>query len=281
MSAGGQPAVALTIGGSDSGGACGVQADLRTFARIGVHGTCALTVVTAQNTCGIHGAQPLSAEFVQRQIDAVLSDYRVAAVKTGMLPTVEIVVTVGRLAAAGRLPNLVVDPVLVNAAGAAAFGPDLTDAYRRHLLPHALVVTPNLPEACLLTGDETGAPADAVAQHLAGLAARADLVVVTGGRAPGAAAAGGGEATTIVTDVVVTADLHVSHLSGPRVDTPNVAGTGDTLSAALAGLLAQGCTPAEGLGQARAVVAVALAGAAHWRLGAGSGPLDQLGWGTA
>ena len=118
------PVVALTIAGSDSGGGAGIQADLKTFAALGVFGTSAITALTAQSTAEVRGVHAMPAEFVVAQIEAVLDDFDVRAVKTGMLATAEIVEAVADLAAAGRLPNLVVDPVMVSSSGARLLDPD-------------------------------------------------------------------------------------------------------------------------------------------------------------
>jgi len=146
------PPVALTIAGSDSGGGAGIQADLVTFAALGVHGASAVTALTAQNTRGVRGVHVPPVEFLRAQVEAVLADLPVAAVKTGMLATEEVVLAVAEYAAAGRLPNLLVDPVLVSSTGARLLDPGAEAAYREALFPHALVVTPNTREAQALLG---------------------------------------------------------------------------------------------------------------------------------
>jgi len=150
------PAVALTIAGSDSGGGAGLQADLKTFAALGVFGASAVTALTAQNTLGVRGVQPVPAAFVFAQVDAVLSDLDVRAVKTGMLATSEVVTAVAGLAAAGRLPHLVVDPVMVASSGDRLLEQAAERAYLELLLPHAAVLTPNLLEAQVLLGATIG-----------------------------------------------------------------------------------------------------------------------------
>ncbi len=262
------PSVALTIGGSDSGGACGVQADLRTFSYLGVHGASALTIVTAQNTLGVRGAVTIDAGFVLAQIEAVLADYPVAAVKTGMLATFDIIEAVSKLAASGRLPRLVVDPVLVNAAGVSIFGADATDAYRQLLLPHAVLVTPNRDELALLVGRPVSSAAD-LAAAAAELAESASCAVLAkGGRFHGG---------DTVTDAVVLANGTTSTVTKNRVVTTNVAGSGDTLSAAITAHLATGVDLMAAIEAAQMVITRALTGAATWHLGAGSGPLNLLG----
>ena len=146
------PPVALTIAGSDSSGGAGIQADLKTFAALGVYGTCAITALTAQNTCGVAGIHVVPADFVVAQIEAVLDDLPVAAVKTGMLATPAIVSAVADLAAAGRLPKLVVDPVMVASSGDRLLEPEAEALYVEALLPHASLLTSNLREAEVLLG---------------------------------------------------------------------------------------------------------------------------------
>jgi hydroxymethylpyrimidine/phosphomethylpyrimidine kinase len=266
------PPVAMTIAGSDSGGGAGLQADLKTFAAHGVFGTSVVTAVTAQNTAEVRGVHVVDPTFVELQIDTVLSDLPVAAVKTGMLASSATVAVVARWAAQGMLPNLVVDPVLVASTGRPLLDKDGVDSYRNLLLPHALVVTPNLREAALLTGtpvDEIRDVADMerAARRLAESGAGA--VVVKGGHLSGHGAP----------DVVVF-EGEARVLEGPRVATGNDHGTGCTLSAAMAALLARDTDLLDALVEAKAFVHRALAGSAAWRLGAGHGPLDHFGWGS-
>ena len=180
--AGATPPVALTIAGTDSAAGAGVAADLRTFAAHGVFGTFAVSAVTAQNTVGVQRVQALPAGMVVAQIESVLSDLHPAAVKTGMLATPETVAAVTRLAAAGWLPPLVVDPVLVASGGRPLFeGHDMRDAYLR-LIPFATVATPNLHEAALLVGRPIDdlPTMERAARDIQGLGAA--LVIVKGGQ---------------------------------------------------------------------------------------------------
>jgi hydroxymethylpyrimidine/phosphomethylpyrimidine kinase len=263
------PPTALTIAGSDSGGGAGIQADLKTFAAHGVHGTSALTAVTAQNTAQVRGVVALDPEFVRLQIETVLDDFAVGAVKTGMLANRAIVDVVAELAAAGRLPRLVVDPVLVSSSGQALMAPDGLAAYLEHLLPSALVVTPNLREAGALTGIDVGdlmsVPAMTEAAEL--IRARgAHYVVVKGGHLTDAA------------HDVVAGPEGVTVLEAMRVVTGNDHGTGCSLSSAIAARLARGDDVLTAVRAAKSFVAQGLAGAAGWRLGAGHGPIDHFGW---
>ncbi|MBS3939836.1 MAG: bifunctional hydroxymethylpyrimidine kinase/phosphomethylpyrimidine kinase [Actinobacteria bacterium] len=262
------PHVALTIAGSDSGGGAGIQADLRAFGQFGVFGASVITAVTAQNTVGVTDVHVIPAATVTAQIDAVLGDLPVAAVKTGMLATAELVELVAARAAAGELSNLVVDPVLVSATGHRLLEDSALAAYRELLLPHATIATPNLDEAAALLGRplRTLDDARAAAHSLAELGTR--VVVVKGGHLVGPRA---------VDVVVVDGDEH--ELAVDRIDTPNTHGTGCTFAAAAAAGLANGLDPLDALAGAKRYVTAAIAGAATWRLGAGNGPLDHLGFG--
>lgn len=263
------PPVALTIAGSDSGGGAGIQADLKTFAALEVHGTCALTAVTAQNTAAVRGVVTLEPAFVRAQVEAVLDDFTVRAVKTGMLATADIVLTVADLAEGGLLPHLVVDPVLVSSTGHPLLEHAGVAAYIERLLPHALVVTPNLREAAVLGETDVDSLRSlearmAVAERIRATGAR--YVVVKGGH------------LTESADDVVAGPEGVIVLPGGRVPTGNDHGTGCSLSAAVAAHLARGVDVDEALTLAKQFVARALAGGAGWRLGAGHGPLDHFGW---
>jgi len=263
------PPTALTIAGSDSGGGAGAQADLKTFAALRVHGTCALTAVTAQNTAEVRGVVALEPSFVRQQVETVLDDFAVRSVKTGMLATAAIVTAVADLAERGVLPHLVVDPVLVSSTGHPLLEPDGIAAYLERLLPHALVVTPNLREAAVL--------GDADLESLGTLDARvavAERIRATGARY---AVVKGGHLAESADDVVAGPE-GVFVLPGERVDTGNDHGTGCSLSAAIAAHLARGASVREAITQAKLFVARGLAGGAAWRLGAGHGPLDHFGW---
>jgi hydroxymethylpyrimidine/phosphomethylpyrimidine kinase len=267
VTAAANPAVALTIAGSDSGGGAGIQADLKTFAALGVFGTSVLTAVTAQNTMAVLGVRVLEPEFVDLQIEAVLADLPVAGVKTGMLATAATVAVVARRAAAGDLPHLVVDPVMVTSTGTPLLDDDAVAAYLELLLPHATVCTPNMREAALLTSTAvTDVPSmEAAARRLAEYGP--GVVVVKGGHLGG----------DVAPDVVL-AHGRLTVLDGPRMASSNDHGTGCSLAAATAALLALGRDELTAVTEAKAFVARAIAGAATWTLGAGHGPLDHFGW---
>ncbi len=265
------PHVALTIAGSDSSGGAGIQADLKTFAACGVFGASAITALTAQNTTGVRGVLPVPAAFVVSQVEAVLDDLEVTAVKTGMLATAEVVGAVAALAAAGRLPNLVVDPVMVASSGARLLEPSAEQAYVTQLLPHTRVLTPNLHEAQVLLGRTIGTLAEQ------GEAARAlgelgpALVLVKGGHA---VADAGDDAVDVLWD-----GARLLRLTTPRVPGSNDHGTGCSLASAIAAGLAGGEDAVDAVRAAKAYVTRSLRGGAAWRLGAGHGPLDHFGWG--
>jgi len=264
---------ALTIAGSDSGGGAGIQADLKTFSAFGVYGMSVLTAVTAQNTVGVQGVELLSPAFVAAQFTSVVSDIGVDALKTGMLATAEIVTTVAAAIAAAGLTRLVVDPVMVAKSGDHLLAAAAAAAMRDVLLPLALVVTPNLPEAAALIGG--GAAASAIttragmreaARRLHALGPR--WVVVKGGHL----VAGGGDGDT-VPDVLFDGAAFEERET-PRLATAHTHGTGCTFSAAMTGCLARGQTVPQAFAAAKAYTHAAIAAAPG--LGLGHGPLNHL-----
>ncbi|UOY02469.1 bifunctional hydroxymethylpyrimidine kinase/phosphomethylpyrimidine kinase [Blastococcus sp. PRF04-17] len=262
------PPVALTIAGSDSSGGAGIQADLKTFAALGVFGTSAITALTAQNTQGVHDIHPVPPEFVTAQVEAVLQDLPVAAVKTGMLGTPEVVRVVADLAAAGRLPRLVVDPVMVASSGDRLLEAEAEQLYVQTLLPHATVITPNLREAEVLldTSIRTLAEQREAARALGALGPT--TVVVKGGHAVGDVA---DHATDVIWD-----SGKVYELRGPRIATLNNHGTGCTFAAAVAAALAAGSSIPDALTHAKTFTFGAITAGAAWRLGHGHGPLNHF-----
>jgi hydroxymethylpyrimidine/phosphomethylpyrimidine kinase len=256
------PPVALTIAGSDSGGGAGIQADLKTFAMHGVFGTSAITALTAQNTATVRAIEPVPPGFVAAQLKAVLDDLPVAAVKTGMLAQPATIAMITGFA--GRLPNLVVDPVLVSSTGAELFGSGARQAYLDLLFPLATVVTPNAREATVLTGRPVSTVEDAIAAAEELGRAGPKWVVVKGGHLDGC-----GDAMDVVWH-----DGGVELLRAPWIETANNHGTGCTFAAATAARLARGDDVRAALDGAKSYVHRALAGAAGWRLGAGHGPLS-------
>ncbi len=254
--------VALTVAGSDSGGGAGIQADLKTFAAHGLHGTSAITAVTAQSSTGVTSWAPVDPALVAAQIEAVAGDMRVAATKTGMLGSAAVVAAVA--AAARRLPlgPLVVDPVMVARSGDRLLAPEAERAYRDELFPLATLVTPNLHEAEVLLGRPVRdvEAMRAAARDLRALGPRA--VLVKGGALPG-------DATDVFFDGGRMVDL-----AQPRVETPNTHGTGCTLSAAVAARLALGDELLDAVRGARAYLTEALR--RSYAVGRGRGCVDHL-----
>jgi hydroxymethylpyrimidine/phosphomethylpyrimidine kinase len=262
-----QTPVALTIAGSDSSGGAGIQADLKTFTVLGVDGASVLTALTAQNTRGVSAILPVPPEFVTQQIDAVATDLRIAAVKTGMLNDRATVLAVVEGVRRHGLRPLVVDPVMVATSGDMLLQPDAVDAVRRELLPLADIITPNLPEAARLLGQPVAkdvAEMEAQARTLLGLGPRA--VLLKGGHG------GGSEAV----DILLIRDGDPVRLVLPRVDTKNTHGTGCTLSAAIVAGLALGESLQNAVAFAKYFVHAALVAGRELKIGGGSGPIDHL-----
>jgi hydroxymethylpyrimidine/phosphomethylpyrimidine kinase len=260
----GTPPIALTIAGSDSGGGAGIQADLRTFAAFEVHGLSAITAVTAQNTRGVAAIELLPAAVVQAQIKAVLEDFPVAAIKTGMLGTATLARTVGQALASYPDIALIVDPVLVATTGAALSRGRLSAAMCRHLLPRADLLTPNLPEAEVLLGRRIRSRQAMLEAAAALLAAGARAVLLKGGHLAGAE----------VHDLLAS-QRGARWFTHPRIDVEGH-GTGCTLAAAIAAGMARGSDLETATEAAIAFVARALALA--YRPGKGSVVvLDHLG----
>lgn len=267
----GEPAKVLTIGGSDSGGAAGLQADLKTFGALGVYGMSVVTVVTAQNSVRVEGVHPLPASFVSRQLEAVLSDYGAAAVKTGFIGRVDLIEAIaGRLAAyaaeqpAGQAPWMVIDPVLVNHRGAPMFPAEVTRAYRERLLPLADLITPNRREAAILAER----PVETVAEM-------ADAARTLHRQLGGAVLVKGGREGRQMVDVFFDGEEAIP-LRAPRLETANTHGSGDTLSAAIVAFLARGESTLAAVREAHSFTHAAIRAAAGWQMGAGHGPLNHL-----
>lgn len=241
--------VALTIAGSDSGGGAGLQADIQTFARFGVHAATAVTCVTAQNPCGVFGVQAISPQLVQRQLDAVFAELRPAAVKTGMLYSEAIIRTVADFWSTPGRPPLIVDPVMVATSGAALLRSKATRALRRALLPKATLLTPNLDEIRVLTQEPIQSP-----EHLR-LAARrlheqfGCAVLAKGGHLRGLREA---------IDFFYDGRTELM-LSAPYVRGVTTHGTGCTYSAAITAGCAQGWSLATAVAQAKEFISAAIA----------------------
>jgi len=254
---------ALTIAGSDSGGGAGIQADLKTFAACGVYGTCAITAITAQNTTGVTAWQAVEADLVIAQIEAVAEDFGIAAVKTGMLANAAIVEAVSAAIAELDLPNLVVDPVMIAKGGDRLLDEDAVEAMIAELLPRARIVTPNVPEAEVLTGMTIRTLDDMRGAARRIRAMGPSVVVLKGGHLDGPESI----------DVVVSDEWEFD-LRGPRLPGVHTHGTGCTFSAAITAFLALGRPAADALREARAYLEGAIRHAPG--LGHGHGPLSHF-----
>ena len=259
-----RPPIALTIAGSDSGGGAGIQADLKTFAALGVYGASALTAVTAQNTVGVSAVHEVPAAVIAAQIDAVMSDIGADAVKTGMLSSPDIVSVVAESIRRHGIGRLVVDPVMVAKSGDRLLRQEAIATICAELLPLAAVVTPNIPEAEDLTGRPIASDGDMRAAAVAIAAMGARSVVVKGGHRDGPAV-----------DVLYE-DGEFREFAAARIASGNTHGTGCTFASAVAAGLAQGLDTAGAVGQAKEFVTAAIRAAASGRIGRGHGPLHHF-----
>jgi len=259
-------AIAVTIAGSDSSGGAGIQADLKTFAALGVYGASVITALTAQNTQAVSGIHDVPAAFVAAQMDAVFSDLDVGAVKIGMLSQVPTIETVAEGLNRHRAKNIVLDPVMVATSGGRLLAADAVEVLRKLLIPRALVVTPNLPEAAALTGATAARnerEMEIQARELLALGAR--NVLIKGGH-------GGGDDSI---DLLI-GQGEVVRLSAKRIATNNTHGSGCTLSSAIAAGLAKGLDLKAAARDAKTYVTAAIAGADNLKIGRGHGPLNHF-----
>lgn len=254
------PAIALSIGGSDSGGGAGIQADLKTFLALQVHGCSAITCVTAQNTCGVERVDALPPEALRAQIEAVLSDLPVAALKTGMLLNQRLIEVAAEALEPLTIPRLI-DPVMVSRAGSVLLEPEAIAAYRQRLLPLAELVTPNIHEARLLSGVAIEGAAD-VERAAAGLLELGPQAVLI---------KGGGLPELRGRDYLLQRQGAGQWLEHAVVDTPHSHGTGCTLGAAITAQRARGLSLVEAIRSAKTFVEQGLR--QGLAIGAGQGPL--------
>jgi hydroxymethylpyrimidine/phosphomethylpyrimidine kinase len=259
-------AIAVTIAGSDSSGGAGIQADLKTFAALGVYGASVIAALTAQNTNGVTAIHDVPPDFIAAQIDAVFSDLEVGAVKIGMLSEVAAIEAVARGLSRHKAKNIVLDPVMVATSGAPLLAAPALEVLRSELIPRALVVTPNLPEAAVLTGSSPArneAEMEVQARQILALGARA--VLIKGGHGVGADSV----------DLLV-GQGEVVRLATSRIATSNTHGSGCTLSSAIAAGLAKGLGLVTATQEAKAYVSAAIAGADRLKIGHGHGPLHHF-----
>lgn len=257
----------LTIAGSDSGGGAGIQADIKAICATGGYAASAVTAVTVQNTLGVEDVYPIPPETICRQIEAVISDIGVDAVKIGMLHSDEVVLAVAACLKKLRAKNIVLDPVMVSTSGHRLIEESAIESLKSVLLPMATVVTPNVPEAEILSGGRIESQEDlpAMARRLS-----------CGGRVSVMMKAGHLE-DDILMDVFYDAENDTCiRFPSLRVETPNTHGTGCTLSSAIASFLAQGMKPADAASAAKKYLAKAIASGAEYSIGHGHGPVDHF-----
>lgn len=256
----------LTIAGSDSSGGAGIQADLKTFSALGCYGMSAITALTAQNTTGVRAIHPIPPQMLRDQIDAVIEDIGVDAVKIGMLHAPEIVQVVADAIDRHQLRQVVLDPVMIATSGAVLIENEAVKALVQQLFPRVHLITPNLDEAGFLVAQTLKNEADmeAAADQLLGLGARA--VLIKGGHLSG----------DTVADLFVNSQGQKWWLRAPRIHSPNTHGTGCTLSSAIAAHLALGEPIEQAIEKSHAYIRQALQAGAHVRTGAGSGPLNHI-----
>ncbi len=264
--------IALTIAGSDPSGGAGVQADLKTFAALGVYGASVLTALTAQNTQSVSAIHDVPPAFITAQLNAVFADFKVDAVKIGMLSRSAVIDAIAVGLEKHRVNNIVLDPVIVATSGDALLVPAAVNALRQKLIPKALVVTPNLPEAAALTGAS-------VARNEREMEIQAREILVLGAKHV-LIKAGHGEGDESVDLLVSLKETH--RFAARRIATKNTHGTGCTLSSAVAAGLAKGLALREAVRLAKQYVTSAIAAADKLQVGHGHGPLNHFHkfWGT-
>jgi hydroxymethylpyrimidine/phosphomethylpyrimidine kinase len=259
--------IALTIAGSDSSGGAGIQADLKTFAARGVYGASVITALTAQNTQGVDAIHDVPAGFITKQIDAVFADLAVNAVKIGMLSRVEAIEVVAAGLDRHKAGNIVLDPVMVATSGDRLLAQNAVEALTRTLIPRAVIITPNLPEAAALTGLPLASNESEMIEQARALIKRgAKAVLIKGGHGSGRQSV----------DLLVEPGGGVSRLAAQRIATKNTHGTGCTMSAAIAAGLAKGLGLYDAAAAAKSYVSTAIAAADQLTVGHGHGPLHHF-----
>ena len=253
---------ALTIAGSDSSGGAGIQADIKTMTANGVYAMSAVTALTAQNTTGVYGILESTPEFLASQLDCIFTDIFPDAVKTGMVSSTGLIEVIADKLKQYKAQNIVVDPVMVATSGSRLISQEAVDALKELLLPLATVLTPNIPEAEVLSGLTISGPAD--------MEKAAQAIGETYGCA---VLCKGGHDLNDANDLLWR-DGTCKWFHGRRIDNPNTHGTGCTLSSAIASNLAKGCDLDTAVERAKAYLSGALA--AMLNLGAGQGPMDHL-----
>jgi len=257
---------ALTIAGSDSSGGAGIQADLKTFAALGVYGASAITALTAQNTKGVTGIHLVPPDFLREQIDAVFADLAVGAVKIGMVGQLGAIDAITDALRRWSPTHVVLDPVMVATSGDRLLAPEAIDALRKKLVPLASVLTPNLPEAAALLDEPIAASEAAIerqGERLLAMGCRA--VLIKGGHGQGQESV----------DYLIQASGSLA-LPAPRIATENTHGTGCSLSSAIAAELAKGAPLETAVGNAKTFISAAIANADRFTVGHGHGPIHHF-----
>jgi hydroxymethylpyrimidine/phosphomethylpyrimidine kinase len=258
--------IALTIAGSDSSGGAGIQADLKTFAAFGVYGASVITALTAQNTQGVSGIHQVPADFVTAQIDAVFGDLDVKAVKIGMVSQRAVIEAIVAGVKRWSPKHIVLDPVMVATSGDRLLAPDAVEALRLNLVPRAVLITPNLPEAAALLDEQIASSESQIeSQGKRLLAMGASAVLIKGGHGKG----------TESIDYLIR-EAGVVALGAPRIATKNTHGTGCSLSSAIAAGLAKGDDLETAVRNAKAWVTAAIAAADRLSVGQGHGPIHHF-----
>lgn len=252
---------ALTIAGSDSSGGAGIQADLKTMLANGVYGMSAITALTAQNTTGVRGIMEATPEFLKEELDAVFTDIRPDAVKIGMVASAQLIEVIADRLSFYQADNIVADPVMVATSGSRLIGEEAVEVLKERLLPLAVLVTPNIPEAEVLSGIEIGSEKD--------MEAAAEMISQSYGCS---VLLKGGHRINDANDYLYR-NGKGTWFYGRRIDNPNTHGTGCTLSSAIASNLAKGLELEEAVARAKRYLSLALE--AKLNLGKGSGPMDH------
>ena len=257
---------ALTIAGSDSGGGAGIQADLKTFSALGVFGTSAITAVTAQNTTEVRTFEVLSDKIIRQQLETVLDDITIDAVKTGMLPTPDVVHIVAEIIDQYKLNTVIVDPVMVATTGASLSSAPTVSAIKEKLFPRATLITPNIPEAEALSGIKISEEKDMIkaAEILMGKGCKG--VLIKGGHMKGKNA----------TDILFQQNHEPARFSNILLNTQNVHGTGCTLSSAITAYMSSGYNLEDAVRQAKDFIYNAILAGKEIKTGKGSGPVNHF-----
>ncbi|TDY10304.1 UNVERIFIED_CONTAM: hydroxymethylpyrimidine/phosphomethylpyrimidine kinase [Lysinibacillus xylanilyticus] len=258
--------IVTTIAGSDSGGGAGIQADLKTFQELKVFGTSVITALTAQNTLGVSDVLPIEVSFVEKQLQALVEDFSISAVKTGMLFSSEIIQSIAQILAEINIP-LIVDPVMVAKGGESLLQQEAIEALRNYLLPLATILTPNIPEAETLSGRKINSLADIEEVAKVLLQMGGQCVIIKGGHL---------EDKCYATDYVFFKDGHSFSMKSARIATKNTHGTGCTFSAALTAFLGRGLPLEEAIKEAKKFIQLAITH--DLSIGNGHGPTNHFAY---